>query len=47
MSSNYKTELLKYIDEENLPNFFGGRGECDLSLNIGLWNPLGLEFYGS
>lgn len=47
LSSNYKSELLNYIDEENMPSFFGGRAECDLNRNFGEWNPKGLELYGS
>ncbi len=47
IGSNYKSELLKVIDEENLPMFLGGKSDYDISRNMGPWNPLGLEIYGS
>lgn len=48
--SNYKKELLKHIDPENLPDFIdGGKCKCKggdcLSLNIGPWNPEGGEMF--
>jgi hypothetical protein len=47
IGGNYKTELLKYIDIENLPEFLGGTSKPPspdidiLSLNEGPWNPQG------
>ena len=38
LSTNYKKELIEYIDEDKLPNFLGGNAECDLSQNLGVWN---------
>ena len=46
LGSNYKNEMLKYVDEENIPNFFGGRADSDLERNFGPWNPDGLEIFG-
>ena len=45
--SEYKEKLLKYVDEDNLPDFFGGRCKCShikggcLFSDIGPWNPKG------
>jgi hypothetical protein len=50
LGKDYKKELLKYIDAENLPDFLDGgtcrckSGDC-LSINIGPWNPEGNEFF--
>jgi hypothetical protein len=47
LKSNYKDELLKLIDEDKLPSFFGGKCTCDnflygcLGSDIGPWNPEG------
>ena len=47
LKSNYKEELLKLIDEDKLPSFFGGKCTCDnfvcgcLGSDIGPWNPEG------
>ncbi len=47
LSSSYKDELLKLVDEDNLPKFFGGKCTCDnfvygcLGSDIGPWNPEG------
>ena len=42
LGDSYKDTLLKQIDEENLPSFFGGKcdcpGGCSLS-DAGPWNP--------
>lgn len=45
LGSGYKKALLEYIDEENLPEFLGGKSKCDLSENIGPWNPDGSKIY--
>ena len=29
LKSNYKEELLKLVDEDKLPAFFGGKCTCD------------------
>ena len=29
LGPNYKAELLKFVDEENLPTIFGGKSELD------------------
>jgi hypothetical protein len=47
LKSSYKEELLKLIDEDKLPSFFGGKCTCDnfvygcLGSDIGPWNPEG------
>ncbi len=47
LKSTYKDELLKLIDEDKLPSFFGGKCTCDnfvygcLGSDIGPWNPEG------
>ena len=47
LKSNYKDELLKLVDEDKLPSFFGGKCTCDgfvygcLGSYIGPWNPEG------
>ena len=46
LGKDYKKELLKYIEPENLPDFLdGGKCRCPggdcLSINIGPWNPEG------
>ena len=47
LKSNYKEELLKLIDEDKLPSFFGGKCTCEnfvcgcLGSDIGPWNPEG------
>ena len=47
LKSNYKEELLKLIDEDKLPSFFGGKCTCSnflygcLGSDIGPWNPEG------
>ena len=47
LSSSYKDELLKLVDEDNLPKFFGGKCTCDnfvygcLGSDIGPWKPEG------
>ena len=47
LKSNYKEELLKLVDEDKLPSFFGGKCTCDnfvhgcLGSDIGPWNPEG------
>ena len=47
LKSNYKEELLKLIDQDKLPKFFGGTCTCDrflygcLGSDIGPWNPEG------
>ena len=42
LGTSYKDTLLKQIDEENLPNVFGGKcdcpGGCSMS-DAGPWNP--------
>jgi hypothetical protein len=43
LGSNYKKELLELVDEENLPDFLGGKSTIPLSKNIGPWNPEGKE----
>jgi hypothetical protein len=44
--SSFKKELLEVIDEDVLPDFLGGKCECDLGRNIGPWNPDGEELFG-
>jgi hypothetical protein len=47
LKSTYKDDLLKLVDEENLPSFFGGKCTCSgflygcLGSDIGPWNPEG------
>jgi hypothetical protein len=47
LKSNYKEDLLKLVDEDKLPQFFGGTCTCDgfiygcLGSDIGPWNPEG------
>ena len=47
LKSTYKDDLLKLVDEENLPKFFGGKCTCSgflygcLGSDIGPWNPEG------
>ena len=47
LKSNYKDELLKLVDEDKLPSFFGGKCTCEnfvygcLGSDIGPWNPEG------
>ena len=47
LKSDYKDELLKLVDEDKLPSFFGGKCTCDnfvygcLGSDIGPWNPEG------
>lgn len=41
LGSNYKSELLKIIDEDKLPDFLGGKSNIALEKNIGPWNPYG------
>ena len=47
LKSHYKDELLKLVDEDKLPSFFGGKCTCDgfvygcLGSDIGPWNPEG------
>ena len=47
LKSSYKEELLKLIDEDKLPSFFGGKCTCDnfvygcVGSDIGPWNPEG------
>ena len=47
LKSNYKEDLLKLVDEDKLPKFFGGTCTCDnfiygcLGSDIGPWNPEG------
>jgi hypothetical protein len=47
LKSSYKEDLLKIVDEENLPSFFGGKCTCSdfvcgcLGSDIGPWNPEG------
>ena len=47
LKSSYKEELLKLIDENKLPSFFGGKCTCNnfvygcLGSDIGPWNPEG------
>ena len=47
LNSSYKDELLKIVDEDKLPSFFGGKCTCDnfvhgcLGSDIGPWNPEG------
>ncbi len=44
---DYESELLKYIDKENLPSILGGTCKCEnleggcMSSDIGPWNPSG------
>ena len=50
LGSKYPKELLKVIDEENLPEFLGGKftcgdGEC-LRKNRGPWNPEVKKIFG-
>jgi hypothetical protein len=53
LGGSYKKELLEFIDPENLPDFLDGgkcrcnAQECDLSMNIGPWNPEGKEMFES
>jgi len=37
IGSGYKSELLKMIDEQNLPTFFGGKSTEELGMNPGPW----------
>lgn len=47
LKSNYKDDLLKIVDEDKLPSFFGGKCTCSnflygcLGSDIGPWNPEG------
>ena len=47
LKSDYKNELLKLVDADKLPSFFGGTCTCDnfihgcLGSDIGTWNPEG------
>jgi hypothetical protein len=47
LKSDYKNELLKLVDADKLPSFFGGTCTCDnfihgcLGSDIGPWNPEG------
>jgi hypothetical protein len=44
VGSSYKSKLLEYIDDENIPSFLGGKCTCShheegcISSNIGPWN---------
>ncbi|EAR98487.2 CRAL/TRIO, amine-terminal domain protein (macronuclear) [Tetrahymena thermophila SB210] len=41
IGSGFKEKLLEIIDIDNIPDFLGGNSKCDLSKNIGPWNPTG------
>ena len=47
IGSSYKKTLLEFIDEENLPDFLGGKSDTQmgktLRRNVGPWNPEGLK----
>ena len=38
LGGSYKTKLNEYLDDDDLPDFLGGKNKAALTDNIGPWN---------